>query len=81
MNKKNNDIIYNFISEINNYNNLKFDFQLILITKTKLNESKIKEIKFKTYELKKLNENELKIKFSVEKKLFNKYEFNEKINS
>ena len=79
MNKKNNDIIYNFISEINNYNNLKFDFQLILITKTKLNE--IKEIKFKTYELKKLNENELKIKFSVEKKLFNKYEFNEKINS
>ena len=81
MNKKNNDIIYNFISEINNYNNLKFDFQLILITKTKLNESKIKEIKFKTYELKKLNENKLKIKFSVEKKLFNKYEFNEKINS
>ena len=79
MNRKNNEIIYNFISEVNNYNNLKFDFQLILITKTKLNE--IKEIKFKTYELKKLNENELKIKLSVEKKLFNKNEFDEKINS
>ena len=68
------DIISDFITGINN------DFQLILLTKNNINESNI-EIKFKTYELKKLNENDLKIKFSVEKKLFTKSEFLNKIEN